>query len=267
MASRGLGGFLRPGEIRQTQRMQGVEIWNKVNESAEVIVWPGVVTFALILFRARLGELFKRLREAATPAGTMRFDPDGSGTADVELAVSASTLVENVMAASQLSESAESDEADRQAALDMREIKEDVEQVIRAAFAAGFGASRYSVTHGLKEGRSPRPSIVWEGSIPKVTGFAVDGRETLVGDSRIVDYFVAQARERSASERIDLLRKRIEELEDLMEEARDDDVLRTTYASQLVAARRERDEEKTLLAEIREQTRALKVELDARPGR
>jgi hypothetical protein len=175
--------------MRQTQRMQGIEIWNKINESAEAIAWPVVVAFGMILFRTKLGELFQRLREAATPAGTLTFDRSGESAASAKMTASAGSLVETVKAeleaASNVPDGVEGDGASAtRPGVDMRELQQDVEDVITTSFQAGYLAARNLSTGGerLKRGPVPTPEIVWDGSKPRVGGYAVNGSAATEAD-------------------------------------------------------------------------------------
>ncbi|MEV4261097.1 hypothetical protein [Kribbella sp. NPDC049584] len=163
--------------------MQGVEIWNQINESARVVVWPAVVVLGLILFRTKLGDVVQRLREADTPVGTMKFDPSEQIAANQDISKSAGILVETVRA--QIEEAARpSDETeDAVSAVPttarLEDLKKDVEAVISASFTAGYEAAQYNESHNwhLKEGRIPSPLIEWEGSVPQVAGYEVSTQD------------------------------------------------------------------------------------------
>lgn len=155
--------------------MQGMEVWKQINESARIVVWPGVVALALVLFRTKLGEVAQRLREADTPVGTMRFDPSNQLNANRGIAETGGALVETLRA--ELAGAAPSEE-DEEPGTDaeppvLQDVEADVDAVIRASFAAGFELSRLFQTNDvhIDEGRSPAPVIEWESGAPRVTGY------------------------------------------------------------------------------------------------
>ncbi|MGW1341384.1 hypothetical protein ACWCOV_10055 [Kribbella sp. NPDC002412] len=159
--------------------MQGVEIWNQINKSAEVVVWPAVVMLGLILFRTRLGEVVQRLREADTPVGTMRFDPSEQQAANQSIAESAHALVETVRTelAGHGRPPLEGDDlngVDRH--IELRGVEAEVETLIRSSFAAGFELSKLFDANNVQimEGRTPAPVIQWEAAGPRVVGYELN---------------------------------------------------------------------------------------------
>jgi hypothetical protein len=159
--------------------MSGVDIWNQINESVRTVVWPLVVLLGLLLFRAKLGDVVQRLREADTPIGMMKFDPTVQLAANREIAESASSLVSSVQAeidglTQSSGESGELAGVER-STVGISHIKGDIEEVITASFIAGFEASKsidarsWRMTHG----GVPSPIVQWDDSVPRVVGYAV----------------------------------------------------------------------------------------------
>ncbi|TDC30976.1 hypothetical protein [Kribbella albertanoniae] len=156
--------------------MEAVEIWNKINESARIFAWPGVVVFTVILFKAKLGSLLQRLREADTPAGTVKFDPSDQSAANSLMEASASSLVETVKAEIEAASKAggETPAPIVEERLDLREIKDEVEDLITTSFAAGFDAARKvdPSSDRMRKAATPSPVITWNGSEPQVAGYS-----------------------------------------------------------------------------------------------
>ncbi len=212
--------------------MQGTEIWSKVNESAEIIAWPGVVTFGIILFRTKLGELFQRLREAVTPAGSVKFDPSSQTLANFDIARAAGSLIETVRGeiedAQARTGSVEGTEEGQGLAatpsMNLKEIRGEVEDLIRASFRAGFDAAprAHQLAGGrFKEGRGPEPMISWKGPVPEVVGYSVSGSDREIPTSEALEWFLVrdqiikdEAREVELAARVSDLMGRLAEVGD-----------------------------------------------------
>lgn len=205
--------------MRQTLCMQAIEIWDRANETVKAVAWPGVVAFGMLLFRTKLGELFQRLREAATPAGTMKFDPSEQGAADLAIAVSAGSLVEKVKAeverTSEIASGQQSgDGALAASTIDMRGIKEDVEAVITTSFSAGFSAAHSVLGQRdrLEASRSAvRPVITWSESTPLVGYWSAEPGSDVPED--LLDYMVATGERDAAEHRMNEISTQVDELD------------------------------------------------------
>lgn len=250
--------------------MQGVEIWNKINESAKVIAWPGVVTFAIVLFRARLGELFQRVREAVTPAGSVRFDPSAQAVANLGITRSAGSLVETVKseihAAQTRGENLELDgEGDESAAkppIDLSEIRDEINALITASFQAGFNAAPQAHRMGsgvFKAGLGPRPMISWEGSLPEVVGYSVHGVDRELPTSDAVEWFILRDQVTKDVAREMVLASQIAELRDQLASLDEGDSRINALRSDLWTAQGEQQRVQARLDETHERLRKLEA--------
>jgi hypothetical protein len=159
--------------------VQGVEIWEQINQSARVVAWPGVVVLGLILFRTKLGEVVQRLREADTPVGTMKFDPSEQVAANQSIADSARALVATVrteLAVAGRSSAEHDDFKGVERPNELQDIEAEVEAVIRTSFAAGFELSKLFDANNVQiiDGRTPAPVIEWETGEPRVVGYELN---------------------------------------------------------------------------------------------
>ncbi|WP_405056830.1 hypothetical protein OG474_29320 [Kribbella sp. NBC_01505] len=245
--------------------MHGVEIWDKVNESAKVIVWPGVVAFAMVLFRARLSELFKRLREAATPAGTVKFDPS-EVEATSAIAASAGALVERIEAeiqsgAEPLGEGPQAAESSEARTVDLREIRDDVEAVIKTSFAAGYRSGRSAEKHGSRADWIAYPIIRWIGSTPTVKGTRHKNPEAEVPEE-FMSWLDAVDERGDVEDRVEQLTAEIRSLEAQRASAGETESER--FANEIARVRAERDIELAALPALNQRAERLRTQVNSR---
>jgi hypothetical protein len=143
--------------------MTGAEIWQHVNDSLKIALWPGVIAWVLFVLRHKIKDRMGDLESVESPALTARFRGR-------ELAVR--SAVEGILEASNQGQSAAGEVNERdESATNLLDVREDIEDVIRQSFMLGVEAGARSPVNAL----DVEPVVVWTGAKPSV-GYRTSGR-------------------------------------------------------------------------------------------
>jgi hypothetical protein len=186
--------------------MDGSEIWDHINDSVSAGAWPLVVLICAIVivfaFREQVGDRIRSIREANVAGATVKMDasreanevlgqtvpevlgrpepkaitagPDQRADADGEpKTVTGSAHLEaygtiiaeadvaragGTVSKADVESSAEPD--------DLLERRDQIEEIIRASWRAGYEAG-----HSSESAEPPEPNIDWTGSKPSIVGW------------------------------------------------------------------------------------------------
>jgi hypothetical protein len=163
-----------------------VEIWDQINETLKVLEWPVVVGGAIWIFRRQIARLTARVREAETPIGTVRFEAAEAITAAATRVVTSAAEIaaSTGSAATQRLKGGHDpvDEVDPDspslmesepppATAGLLEFRDEIEDLIRVTFQAGYTVARAT---GTTSGAIPRPIVNWDGAQPRMVGWSDD---------------------------------------------------------------------------------------------
>lgn len=142
--------------------MTGVEIWQHINESLKIVLWPAVAACAFFTLRHKIKDRVGDLESVESPALTARF---GKGK-ELDVAPAVDAILDKASERDADIETDQSQNGPAEKGFDLLDVRQEIEQIIRMSFKEGVLAGR-SIGHN-PDWSDPEPEIKWTGSQPYV---------------------------------------------------------------------------------------------------
>lgn len=134
--------------------MSGTEIWQHVNDSLKIVLWPAVVAWVFFVLRHKIKDRMGDLESVESPALSARFATRN----EIDLTAEVEAVLHRA-----IEDGSRTPESGR--AADLLDLRADIEGIIKRSFDEGVTAGRQAQVAGLD---SPDVDIFWTGSQPRI---------------------------------------------------------------------------------------------------
>ncbi|WP_405057061.1 hypothetical protein OG474_30535 [Kribbella sp. NBC_01505] len=137
--------------------MSGAEIWQHINETLKILLWPAVIAWVFFVLRHKIKDRMGDLESVESPALTARF----AKRKDIDVGPAVEEILNRAA-----DEAGSEDDDSQDSETDLLGVREDIEEVIKRSFEEGMAVGRDTFDVTMTK---PRIAIEWTGSTPSVT--------------------------------------------------------------------------------------------------